>query len=170
MRKSLHKFDLLVRCLIFLYRETNKPKKPCDSPSNTDFGDCPHAVIWHKRDVLCFATGTFACTARGQSLQNQIEKICFLHFSITSYLTQEPISHTMCQSKDEEKKSSAEDGNKDASCWHKNERWHWFMRSAHDIPETITVSSKVFDWDVCSSVCSVFTTLWWRLTDFLMFA
>lgn len=118
MRKSLRRFDLLVRCLIFFYKETNKPKKPCDSPSNTDFGDCPHAVIWHKCDVLCFATGTFACTARGQSLQNQIEKICFLHFSITSYLTQEPISHTTCQSKGGEKKSSAEDGNKDASCWH----------------------------------------------------
>lgn len=50
-----------------------------------------------KHNMLCFATSTFACTVRGQSLQNQIEKICFLHFSITSYSTQEPISHTMCQ-------------------------------------------------------------------------
>lgn len=52
----------------------------------------------------------------------------------------------------------------------KMERLHWFVCSVHDIPETITVSAKVFDWDVCLNVCSVFTTLPWRLTDFLMFA
>ncbi len=40
----------------------------------------------------------------GRSLQNLIEKICFLRFSITSYLTEEPISHTVCQSKDGGKK------------------------------------------------------------------
>lgn len=34
--------------------------------------------------MLCFATGTFAGTVRGQSLANQIEKICFpFNFSMS---------------------------------------------------------------------------------------
>lgn len=107
-----------------------------------------------KRDVLCFATGTFACTAGGQSLRNQIEKICFLHFSITSYLTQEPISCTMCQSGDGEERSSRGDGNKDAPCWHKMKRRHASLCHLHGIPERFAVNAKVFDLKRGSDVCS----------------
>lgn len=98
---------------IFIYKETNKAEKPCDNTTKTAFGDFPYTLVLlsdAKCDVLCFAIGTFACTVRGQNLQNLIEKICFLHFSITSCLMQKPISHTVCQSKDGEKKSGSEDG------------------------------------------------------------
>lgn len=56
-----------------------------------------------KCDKLCFEIGTFASQREDKAFGILIEKIYFPHFSITSSLTQKPISHTLCQSKDGER-------------------------------------------------------------------
>ncbi len=120
-----------------------------------------------KCDVLCFAIGTFACTARGQSLQNLIEKICFLHFSITSYLTQEPISHTVCQSKDAEKKEKQQrqEQKRDAFYWHRIR--DSALRSVCSWHSWDNQSERQGLWLKCiPNMCPLFKTAWWRLTGF----
>lgn len=87
--------------------KTNRLKEASDNPTKPDFADFPYTLALlsdAKCDMLCAAIDTFCCTVREQSLSNLIEKICFLHYSIILCLTQEPVIHTMCQSKDGEKK------------------------------------------------------------------
>lgn len=115
MKKGMYEGWILIRsyyAYFFFIRKQTSRRSLVTIPQRQTLAIFPPLLSDAKCDVLCFAIGTFACAARGRSLRNLIEKICFLRFSITSYLTEEPISHTVCQSKDGEEKRRRQGGEK----------------------------------------------------------
>lgn len=140
--------------LFFHLIQGNKQAEEASGRSPIDWRIFPLGVIWCKTWHALFCNWHILLHRRGTKPSE-------------SALFQLPLawsrSTSPTQSSDGEK-SSSENGNKDAPCWHKMRKRH--ASYLHDVLETVLVSAKVFDWNAGQIWSVVLKTLGCGLEDF----